>query len=57
MEKNHLIKITIRIEPFSNEYHADIIFWDEIKYRASNEMKILLDEIKKTILEKQENKP
>jgi hypothetical protein len=50
MKPNHTIKITIRVEPFSGEYHADIKFNDKYKYISSNEMKVLLEEIKVIIL-------
>lgn len=54
LEKNHVIKITIRVEPFSEELHADILYWDSMDYLASDNLKNLLNSINTSILNKYE---
>ncbi len=39
------ILITIRYESFSSEYHADIAFRNDIKYRASCNLHRLMHEV------------
>jgi hypothetical protein len=50
MENYEEITILIRKEPFNGEYQADINFRDLDNYLGTDNIEVLLDEIKRIIL-------